>query len=626
MTNVWNGPFRLAAIVISMLLGPAASGQLAITEAMSSPSTNALADFWELTNFGTNDLSLDGYHWNDNLGGRLGDWVSLDGVTISNRETILFIIQADSIITNEQAFRDWWGPRLPATTRIFFYTGGGNGLGSGGDSIHLWGPGATNDNDFIDSVEFGSARRGSTFTYDPSTGLFGYYSATNDSETFRSALYHDLGSPGVTAGPVPIQILAHPASVATCPGIDASFSVRAGGLPRPKYRWFFNGVPIAGATAPTLTIFNPQPAHAGSYQVEISSATNLLRSEVATLTVDATRGPPTILAPFTDVEVLSNETARFYSPVCAQPPPTFQWLSNGVVLTGATNRTLVIKNCQPAMSGTLFCVNVTNILGGLGICARLSVLPKPSLVITEVMPSPSTNCGLSSDWFEVTNFGSNAVNLLGYRFATGNGFAPSLVGARVVTNNAIVQPGESAVFVRRLDVRRFFEWWGDALPPNLVLVPYSGTGLRGGVDGQDQLCLWGPGADDPLDTIAQVSWAGSSVGVSKYYLDNVDGLDFASVPGVGGAFVAGQCGDLGSPGYTTNPPPRIVGIDRDDGGTTLRWRAVPGATYQLQWKEDLSASRGTLLATRTATNWVESFRDAGARQATRRFYILERLP
>ena len=275
------------------------------------------------------------------------------------------------------------------------------------------------------------------------------------------------------------------------------------------------------------------------------------------------------------------------------------------------------------MSGALFCVNITNSLGGTSICARLTVLPKPNLVITEVMPSPSTNCVASSDWFEVTNVGSNAVNLLGYRFASGNGAAPALEGARVVTNNAIVPPGESAVFVRRFDLEKFVEWWGDALPPHLVLIPYSGIGLRAITD---ELYLWGPGTEDPNDLITYVAWAGTSAGVSKYFLDNVDGQDFPSVPGERGAFVAAQCNDIGSPGYTNNPPPRFIRIGRDAAGLTLRWRALPGSNYQLKWKSDLNAANATPLVTRTATNWVETYVDATATNAARRFYFLEKLP
>jgi hypothetical protein len=83
--------FCVVAMAAAILLGcvrPAAC-QLAITEVMSSASrtlgTNSsltsLSDYWELTNFGTEPIDLNGYRWNDNLGGLYGNDVkSLDGL------------------------------------------------------------------------------------------------------------------------------------------------------------------------------------------------------------------------------------------------------------------------------------------------------------------------------------------------------------------------------------------------------------------------------------------------------------------------------------------------------------------------------------------------------------------
>src|SRR4051812_46668763 len=51
----------LSAILLGLATVRPAAGQLAITEAMSAASTNILADFWELTNFGTNDINLAGF-------------------------------------------------------------------------------------------------------------------------------------------------------------------------------------------------------------------------------------------------------------------------------------------------------------------------------------------------------------------------------------------------------------------------------------------------------------------------------------------------------------------------------------------------------------------------------------
>src|ERR1044071_6361782 len=60
-----RGQALLAGLLLGLATVPPAAGQLAITEAMSAASTNSLADFWELTNFGTNDISLAGFIWSD---------------------------------------------------------------------------------------------------------------------------------------------------------------------------------------------------------------------------------------------------------------------------------------------------------------------------------------------------------------------------------------------------------------------------------------------------------------------------------------------------------------------------------------------------------------------------------
>ena len=72
--NVMWKKYLLGLLVFATLLTSRA--QLAITEIVSSGSTNLGAtlvtqksDWWELSNFGTNTINLDGYKWNDNAGG-----------------------------------------------------------------------------------------------------------------------------------------------------------------------------------------------------------------------------------------------------------------------------------------------------------------------------------------------------------------------------------------------------------------------------------------------------------------------------------------------------------------------------------------------------------------------------
>ena len=163
----------LRALVCSLALGiSVGQAQLAITEAMSSASTNLgttlvidNSDWWELTNFGTNTVDLQGYRFNDNAGGLIGaDPTPFVGLSIGPGESIIFCeSNAPPRTGTAAAFRAWWGLPAESPLRIIFYTG--NGLSSGGDGLRLWGPNAASDADVVDSVDFGAALRGRTFTY-----------------------------------------------------------------------------------------------------------------------------------------------------------------------------------------------------------------------------------------------------------------------------------------------------------------------------------------------------------------------------------------------------------------------------------------------------------------------------
>ncbi|MBI4661893.1 MAG: immunoglobulin domain-containing protein [Verrucomicrobia bacterium] len=92
-------------------------------------------------------------------------------------------------------------------------------------------------------------------------------------------------------------IVRQPSSQTVAAGANATFSVEAAGAsqsalaPHLSFQWQFNGNPIAGATAATLTMNNVQPANGGSYSVVVTNAAGSVTSSTAVLTV--TLPPPT---------------------------------------------------------------------------------------------------------------------------------------------------------------------------------------------------------------------------------------------------------------------------------------------------------------------------------------------
>jgi hypothetical protein len=75
------------------------------------------------------------------------------------------------------------------------------------------------------------------------------------------------------AGPVAPQILAGPQGQAVTVGSTATFSVTAAGSGTLGYQWAFNGVPISGATAASLSLALVNATEAGSYTVTVTNST-----------------------------------------------------------------------------------------------------------------------------------------------------------------------------------------------------------------------------------------------------------------------------------------------------------------------------------------------------------------
>ena len=87
---------------------------------------------------------------------------------------------------------------------------------------------------------------------------------------------------------VPIVILSQPENRLVTEGDNASFFVEATGSGALSYQWFVNDTLLEGETSDSLTVLNTALTDDGSmYSVDISNGVNVLRSEVAFLSVNA---------------------------------------------------------------------------------------------------------------------------------------------------------------------------------------------------------------------------------------------------------------------------------------------------------------------------------------------------
>ena len=588
-------------------------------------------DFWELTNFSTNTIDLSSY-WFRDTGGFSGAanlatlWAATrtDQARIGTNESIVFFRQRAGVITTPEDFRQWWGSaQLPPDLKLISYTG--YGFDNTRDAVQLWQVTADRTN-LVQRVELFESLVGRTFTYDPMTGVLDTFSTAGVNGAFVAAATDDVGSPGFTTGPVPLRvIIPPPPCIEVDGGSPVTLSVQAQGLPLPQYQWRFNGTNITSATARTLTLAAATSADAGDYTVELDNGRErLVVTPPTTLKVNTNASCARIVRPPDDIEVTLGHRAKFRVEVRGYPLPTFRWQLKGTNIPGATASTLAVTGVDESRAG-LYTVHVTNPLCTTNASARLQVVPVPNLKITEAMASPTNRFVLGHDtWWELTNCGTNAVNLRGYRWDDN---PPSLVGAVEVTNNVILAPGQSAIFVSTMTPEAFRSWWGeDNLPVGLPIISYHGNGLA--MSG-DIIRLWDPSALTDDEWLVSLSFVNLEAGTSLWFDPVLAEFGEPSIEGQRGALRAAESDDIASPGWTSNEQravPYVTAIRRDASGVTVTWKTQPGRTYELRYRDDLAGSSWSLVASLPATGSSLTAVDATAGNATQRFYRVVLLP
>ncbi|MCC6231006.1 MAG: DUF839 domain-containing protein, partial [Verrucomicrobiales bacterium] len=129
---------------------------------------------------------------------------------------------------------------------------------------------------------------------------------------------------------------------------DLTLSVEAGGADRIFYQWFRAGIPIEGATLPTLPFHRLTPADDGGYTVQIrDSEGRSVTSEQVILRVLLPEVPQFLTSP-SNLVVHPGDSATFTAEVISSQSMTLQWLKDGVPIPLAFHPTLTL----PAISAT----------------------------------------------------------------------------------------------------------------------------------------------------------------------------------------------------------------------------------------------------------------------------------
>ncbi|MBU6401242.1 MAG: immunoglobulin domain-containing protein, partial [Verrucomicrobia bacterium] len=181
-------------------------------------------------------------------------------------------------------------------------------------------------------------------------------------------------------------ITTPPQSITANPGDSVTFTVVASGTAPLSYQWEFNGAPIAGATASSLTLNNVDTAVAGTYSVIVSNAGGSVTS-AAVLVVNT---PPSITSQPANQAVNPGANVTFVVQATGSTPLNYQWQFNGIDLSGADGPVLTLTNVQAADAGG-YKVVVSNLAGSIASAvAYLTVLLPTGQTPPSITVQPSS--------------------------------------------------------------------------------------------------------------------------------------------------------------------------------------------------------------------------------------------
>lgn len=174
-------------------------------------------------------------------------------------------------------------------------------------------------------------------------------------------------------------ITSQPASQTASVGASITLGISAEGNSPVSYQWRKDGVPIAGATGPALTLANIRGEDAGSYTVAVTNALGTVVSNAAVLSVD---GVPRFTQQPVSRRVDAGAPVTLSVDASGSPRPTLQWRRNGFPIPGATDASYVIPAATMLDAGW-YQVVATNVAGVIkSAAAFVNVAAKSPRIVT----------------------------------------------------------------------------------------------------------------------------------------------------------------------------------------------------------------------------------------------------
>jgi Abnormal spindle-like microcephaly-assoc'd, ASPM-SPD-2-Hydin len=202
------------------------------------------------------------------------------------------------------------------------------------------------------------------------------------------------------------HITVQPVNQTVTAGLSTSFLVSAtgGGV---TYQWQKNGAAITGATnssysTPMTTVSDS----CSEFTVTVSNNFGSVTSNPAFLTVNAAMSAPVITMQPTSQSVTIPNSAVFSAAATGTAPMSYQWMRNGLAISGASGPTYATPATSTADNGAAFSVVIGNAAGTVtSAAATLSVAPAKTILL-----SPSVS-NLNFGNVNVTSSGSQNVTL-----------------------------------------------------------------------------------------------------------------------------------------------------------------------------------------------------------------------
>jgi uncharacterized protein YjiK len=561
--------------------GGTSSAQIAITEVAPWGSGDSIvaADWFELTNVGATKVDLTGWRMNDNHAS-FASSEAMEGVTSLAPGHSAVFVNGTEAKANE-FIADWYPSGAPTGFQIGWLPEG-PGLSTSGDQVNIYDSTGAK----VSGVEFGASPSAAPFGTFDNTATAGVGAATDPTlttlstvgtnEAFSTNGGNEIGSPGNAPVKSPLAVT----EVAPWGSTEGSSTYEAD--------WF------------ELTNESAVPVSLSGWKMDDSS--NAFGAAVALNGVSSIAPGESVIfiESSTVAKVEAFDTWWFGSSI----PAGFQigtYSGSGVGLSGSGDGVNVFDSEGNRITGVSFGAASTanpipsfenaaglgtykapapitalsaegvngafiahDQLGSPGTTSEPAPPVLPEVTITEVDPTGSTaGDGYEADWFELTNAGTDAIDLTGWRMDDNSNAFANAVALEGISS---IAPGETVLFAETSEalggagatetLAKFkAAWFGASVPSGLQVGAYHGSGV-GLSSGGDQVNLFE--ADG-----TKITGVGFGAATAKVSFDNSHGtpaggevdtmLTTPSVVGTNGAF-KNAGGEIGSPGTIVTVP------------------------------------------------------------------------